>query len=146
MENLVDKEEIAEHITKETNSNLNTENQPLIKPITIQEMQLHLKKMKNKAPGEDNVDTILKTSLGQLCSTCLTTGHFTMESCNCHYDSQTQKRSIQYHKLPPHKVTSTISIKKKTATIAKVSQFADELCYWSSSKSQAPWQQNFIHP
>ena len=81
---LVDKE-MTKHNTKETNTaNPITEHHPLTKPVTIQEIQLHLKKMKNKAPGEDNVDTILIKQaptaylqhLGQLFSTCIITGHF----------------------------------------------------------------------
>ncbi|KAG7473121.1 hypothetical protein JOB18_002640 [Solea senegalensis] len=79
--NLVDKE-IAKHDTN--TANFTTEHQLLTKPVIIQEIQLHLKKMKNKASGEDNVDTTLIKQapatyfqhLGQLFSTCPSTGHF----------------------------------------------------------------------
>ena len=76
---------MAKHNTKKTNTvNPTADHHLLTKTVTIQEIQLHLKKKKNKAPGEDNVDTILIKQaaatylqhLGQLFSTCLITGHF----------------------------------------------------------------------
>ncbi|KAG7517000.1 hypothetical protein JOB18_046781 [Solea senegalensis] len=67
-----------------------------------------------------------------------------MESGLGHYDPQTWKRSTQHLKLSPHKPSQPhreilflvyiSDIYYPPATIAKVSQFADDLCYWSSSK------------
>lgn len=81
---LVDKE-ITNHKTSQTNAtNPIAEHHHLTEPVTIHEIQLHLKKMKNTAPGEDTVDTVLLKQaaitclqhLAQLFTTCLTTGHF----------------------------------------------------------------------
>ncbi|KAM8740389.1 uncharacterized protein AB9X84_020255 [Acanthopagrus schlegelii] len=81
---LVDKE-ITKHKSSQTNRvDPPTEHHLLTRPVTTKEIQLHLKKMKNKAPGEDTIHTILIKQapvtylqhLGQLYTTCLTTGHF----------------------------------------------------------------------
>ncbi len=82
--NIVDKE-ISEYNTQLTHTEHPiTESHPLTNPVTTSEIQSHLKKMKNKAPGKDNIHTILIKQapvtylqhLGQLFTTCLTTGHF----------------------------------------------------------------------
>lgn len=61
-----------------------TEHHPLTKPVTTQEIKLHLEKMKYKASGEDTINTILIKQaaftylwhLGLLVTSCITTGHF----------------------------------------------------------------------
>lgn len=57
---------------------------PLITPVTVTELQEHIKKLKIKAPGEDTIDNrLIKEAspefhyqLCDLCTLCLHTAHF----------------------------------------------------------------------
>lgn len=65
-------------------SNLTAVDHPLNRSVTIEEIKSHLKKTKNKAPGEDNIDsTLIKQApdeylhlLSNLFTTCLMEGYF----------------------------------------------------------------------